>query len=149
MTKRAAFNKAPSAMFMSLFTLLVGPHALADTLFYCQTQSGKQIEVQDVAGIIHYRFGEKLYEPELALTVPRDLASSYQWIGAGSNEYYSVSIPNESIIYRVFTSRERKPDGLTESGVDVVLNGKNIATILCSNDTVYQQLMAVDLKAQE
>ena len=154
MISRAAtvMNKTLWVTLMLLSTLFVSPSVFADTLFYCQTQSNKQVEVQDLGSIIHYRFGKKLVEPELAFTVFRDLASTYQWIGAGSNEYYSVSIPNESaqnsIVYRVFTSREREPDGKVESGIDVLSKGKIIATILCQNESVYEQLMGVDLPAE-
>lgn len=137
---------------ISLSAFAASPSVFANTLFYCQTQSGKQVEVQDFGSIIHYRFGKKLVEAELQLTVSRDLASTYQWIGAGSNEYYSVSIPNPSaqnaIVYRVFTSRERKPDGKTESGIDVLSQGKIMATILCQNESVYEQLIGVDLPAE-
>lgn len=147
-----AVKKAFVVGLISLSAFAASPSAFADTLFYCQTQSDKQIEVQDLGSIIHYRFGKKLVEPELALTVSRDLASTYQWIGAGSSEYYSVSIPNESvdnsIVYRVFTSRERKPDGKTESGIDVLSQGKIMATILCHNESVYEQLIGVDLPAE-
>ncbi|MGF1727355.1 hypothetical protein [Photobacterium nomapromontoriensis] len=133
-------------LVVSLCAMLISQYAYSETIFYCETENGKKVEIQDLGEIIHYRYGKQLYHPELALTIPRALASTYQWMGAGRSEYYSVSVPNKSTVYSVYTSRERRPDGVLESGIYVESNGQSIATIRCKNDTLYEQLMGVDLK---
>ncbi|WP_250464804.1 hypothetical protein [Microbulbifer litoralis] len=127
------------------WTLSVAPGALAETLFYCETEGGKKVEVQDLGSLINYRFGKKLYDPEMELTLPRERATTYQWPGAGPTESYSVFIPNGKIVYIVYTSRERRPGGEMESGILVRAGGVELATINCKPDTLFEKLMGVDL----
>lgn len=55
--------------------MLVAENSYAKTVFYCETQNGKKVEVQDLGNIINYRFGTELFNPELELTVPRSSAT--------------------------------------------------------------------------
>ncbi len=134
-----------SVLTGSLFAIFLSLQVNAKTIFYCETKSGKQVEVQLVADLVLYRFGTKLYDPEIELLVPKEKASTFQWLGIGMNEYYDVTIPNNGIQYKVFTSRERGPEGKFENGISVWSKGKPVADIHCRNDSVYETLFGVEL----
>ena len=53
------------------------------TIFSCTTAKGKLIEVCDAGKTITYSFGNPQTTPEIALNVPRDKATTFQWAGVG------------------------------------------------------------------
>ncbi|WML89156.1 hypothetical protein [Thiothrix lacustris] len=123
----------------------------SDTLFHCTAQkSGKQIEVCDTDKTIDYSFGKPGKKPELALSVPRADVTTWQWNGIGRYMSYTVNIPNNDHVYRVFWGVDRLTDEhAIEAGVHVEKNGDVLATIYCKPDTVEQSLEGVDLKPEE
>lgn len=123
----------------------------SDTLFRCITKkNGKQIEVCDAGETINYSFGKPGKKPELALFVPRDEVTTWQWSGVGRSISYSVNIPNNDHLYRVFWSVDRlSEEHDVEAGVEIEKKGELLATVYCKPDTVEQKLEGVDLKPAE
>ncbi|MDO9434964.1 hypothetical protein [Hydrogenophaga sp.] len=118
----------------------------AKTLFSCDTKAGKKIELCDNGKTIGYAFGRPSAPPELALNVPRAKATTFQWEGFGRYENYSVNVPNGKTTYSVFWSRDKNsPRQAVESGVNVLVGGKEIATVQCVPASVVNQLVGVDL----
>lgn len=122
------------------------------TLFHCiAKKNGKQIEVCDAGSTIDYSFGKPGRKPELAFSVPRDEVTTWQWKGIGRYINYSVSIPNNGHIYRVFTSFDKmapEDEGFS-AGVEVEKGGELLATVYCKEDTLKESLEGVDLKEEE
>ncbi|MDD5391622.1 MAG: hypothetical protein PHE17_01250 [Thiothrix sp.] len=120
------------------------------TLFHCIAQkNGKQIEVCDAGKTIDYSFGKPGKKAELALSVPRDDVTTWQWNGVGRYMSYTVNIPNGDHLYRVFWGVDRMTDEhAVEAGVHVEKNGELLATVDCKADTVEQNLEGVDLKPE-
>lgn len=128
--------------------------AKSEPLFACTAKkSGKRIEVCATATAIQYSFGKPNAKPELALTVPKSQASTYQWEGFGRVMAYSVNIPNGDIEYRVYSGSEKAseehPDGLAFAGVHVVKKGRQIAEIACVDNTVTSALEGLALRRAE
>lgn len=120
------------------------------TVFACQTTKGKQVEVCDAGKTIAYSFGKPGATPELALKVPRSQASTSQWQGVGRYMSYAVDIPNGKTVYSVFWGVDRlSEEHDIEAGVNVLINGKQAATVMCRPDTVQQALEGIDLKPSE
>lgn len=138
-------------------SLLLAPNAFAacsvdsNTLFYCQTKSvGKEITLCDAGKTISYAFGKKGKKPELAISVPRSEASTFQWQGIGRWMSYSVNIPNNGHVYNVFWGVDRLTDEhAIEAGVNVEKNGDVLATIYCQEKGLVSNLEGVDLKSAE
>ncbi len=114
-------------------------------LFSCWTKDTKQISLHDAGDTIEYRFGKIEYaleqQPkfvaELELKVPRAEVENYQWSGFGRNMLYSVTVPNGNVRYRVFWSLDKLDKTHTpEGGVEVIENGKSIATVNCQGEMV-------------
>lgn len=122
------------------------------TLFSCIAQkNGKRIEACDAGETIDYSFGKPGKKPELALSVPRDEVTTWQWKGIGRYINYSVSIPNNDHVYRVFTSFDKmvpEDEGFS-AGVEVEKGGELLATVYCKEDTLKESLEGVDLKEEE
>ena len=133
-------------------TALFAPSAFAkcvagsETLFSCSTAKGKIIEVCDAGKSITYSFGSPLTKPDIALNVPRDKATTFQWAGVGRYLSYSVDIPNGTTTYSVFLSADRitEAHGI-EAGVNVFEEGKLLATVKCSGKKMVNNLEGVDL----
>lgn len=117
------------------------------TIFFCNTENGKQIEVCDAKKTINYLFGRAQKKPELAINVVRDEASTYQWVGVGQTEYYSVDIPNGNTIYHVFwgSDRSAEPENLA-AGVEVIIDKLTVATVYCKAGGLVNNMLGVDLK---
>ncbi len=116
-------------------------------LFACTTVNAKHIELCDDVKTLSYAFGATLDKPEMALRVPREQASTWQWQGVGRNESYSVDVPNGNTTYSVFWSRDRMMlQALPEAGVYVLVKQKLIATVKCVPASVQSHLQDVDLK---
>lgn len=120
-------------------------------LFFCNTVNHKVIQLCDAGATINYSFGRPNAPPELALQVPRHLASTWQWPGVGRWMSYSVVVPNGDTRYQVFFSVDRLSDEHTiEAGVDVEVGGKHLVRVECRDDgTLFQQLEGVDLRADD
>lgn len=117
----------------------------SETIFECATTNNKHIEVCDNKKTIGYKFGKVDQKPELSFSVPRQRASTYQWNGMGSNENYSVTVPNGKTLYTVFSSFD-KNSMTAKSGVRVEQNGKTLATVYCDEDIeIRDHLMDVNL----
>ena len=84
--------------------------------------------------------------PELAITVPREMATTSQWRGIGRWISYSVTITNGNTNYTVFTDLDRMTEAHEfEAGVSVDVNDKEIARILCIEPIVHH-LEGIELK---
>jgi hypothetical protein len=127
--------------------------ASSTTLFACNTAKNKQIEVCDAGKTISYTFGSRNSKPDIALSVPRKQATTYQWNGVSTHLVYSVSITNTNgnTIYTVFHNVERplgeSPDRKLQidAGVQVMTDGKYLATVQCSGKNIISNIDGVDL----
>jgi len=120
------------------------------TLFFCNTVKGKQIEVCDAGDTIHYSFGKSGQKPEIAIKVPRDKASTYQWAGVGRSESYAVDIPNGKATYNVFWGVDRlTEEHAIEAGVNVLINNKLVTTVNCVEKGIINNIEGVNLKPTE
>ncbi|HEY0502980.1 MAG TPA: hypothetical protein VGD42_05730 [Lysobacter sp.] len=118
-------------------------------LFHCATENGKEILLCDQGDSIGYSFGKPGETPELALSVPRNEATTFQWKGIGRWINYSVSVPSGSTKYTVYTSVDRVGDEHEfEAGVMVATNEEEVARIRCKEPVVHG-LEGVDLKQDE
>ena len=116
-------------------------------LFACTTVNAKHIELCDDAKTLGYAFGATLDKPEMALRVPREQASTWQWQGVGRDESYTVDVPNGNTTYSVFWSRDRMIENAPhEAGVYVLVKQKLITTVKCLPASVQSHLQGVDLK---
>jgi hypothetical protein len=118
------------------------------TLFACNTTKGKRVEVCDAGKTISYSFGKRGAKPEIALTLPREQVTTYQWLGIGSTMSYSIDIPNGDIIYTVYESLDRVPGyPIIKRGVYVFSKGKLLmnTNIKCLKQTNEFYLEGVDL----
>lgn len=139
-----------------IFTLLVGTlsagTALAacpkngSTIFSCTTTNGKQVEICDLGATIRYRFGKNLAKPELALTIPRNQASTSQWEGIGRYMSYTVTIPNGPISYTASWGMDRlSEEHQVESSILVEKGGALLATLPCVEKTVVSTMEGISL----
>jgi hypothetical protein len=120
------------------------------TLFFCTTTKGKQIEVCDSEKTIDYSFGKPQGKPEIAIKVPRDQVSTFQWAGVGSTESYAVDIPNGKATYNVFWGVDRLTDAhAIEAGVNVLIDKNLVTTVKCAGKDVVNNIEGVKLKATE
>ena len=126
-----------------------------NTIFACTTTNGKFVEVCEAGKVIQYTFGRPSKTPELALSVPRESASTFQWAGVGRYINYSVTISNGNANYQVFTSAERLFNGDEDSdpsytaGINVEVDGRHVATVDCKTDTVIDNMEGIDLKPDD
>lgn len=120
------------------------------TLFFCNTVKGKQIEVCDADNTINYSFGKARQKPEIAIKVPRDKVSTFQWAGIGRTESYAVDIPNGNVIYNVFWGADRLTEDHTiEAGVNVLVNNNLVTTVKCADKDMVSNMEGVNLKPTE
>ena len=116
------------------------------TIFSCSTNKGKTIEVCDAGKSITYTFGNPQAKPEIALDVPRDKVTTFQWNGIGRYLSYAVDIPNGTSTYSVFHGMDRiTKEHAIEAGVNVLVDGKLLATVRCSGRNIVNNLEGVDL----
>lgn len=118
------------------------------TLFSCLTPRGKQIELCDRGRTIQYSFGKPQLKPEIVVTVPRHRASTSQWQGVGRYMTYSVDVPNGDTLYSVYWSADKIEQGI-EAGVNVLVKGKVVATVNCTESSIDSSLEGVKLRPSE
>lgn len=118
------------------------------TVFSCTTTNNKVIQVCDGGNTISYSFGKANVTPELAITVPRNKVTTYQWEGIGRYESYAINIPNGKTIYRVNDSIDKIEQKYT-AGVDVSSNDKLLATVECAaNKKVISKIQGINLRPE-
>lgn len=149
MKQAVALVSVPLILFCGTATANCG--AGSKTIFSCLTSSAKRIEVCDSRKTIDYTFGKPNDRPEIAIRAPRSDTSTYQWAGFGRGRTYSVSVPNGNTTYTVFYSWDSmNPNADPESGVEVEVDKKVVATVKCSRKSkITHDLEGVDLKPSE
>ena len=145
----------PHALALAIVTLsLQAAPAMAQqcsqaaTVFSCTTQQGKFVQVCDQGKTLSYWYGKRGGKAELALSVPRSEASTYQWPGIGRYINYSVYIPNGEMRYQVFTSADRN-EQTTLAGITVLRGDKALAEIICKPAGVISNMEDIKLKPSE
>lgn len=117
---------------------------LQSTIFACTTTNNKVVEVCDSGKTIDYSFGKKGKKPEMALSVPRADASTYQWDGSVTGMVFKVRIPNGNTIYEVYSNFDRMRHEKS-GGIEVYVNKKNVASISCKPETLVDYLDGIEL----
>ena len=118
------------------------------TIFMCTTTNNKVIQVCDAGNTISYSFGKANATPELAITVPRNKVTTYQWEGFGRYENYAINIPNGKTIYRVNESLDKMSQQYT-AGVEVSNNDKLLATVECAaNKKITSKIQGIKLRPE-
>lgn len=145
--KVLVFGISVGSLLMANLALAACPSG-SETLFFCNTKkANKQIEVCDAGKTISYSFGKKGQKPELAISVPRSQASTWQWQGIGRYISYAVNIPNGDYNYNVFWGVDRlTEEHAVEAGVNVEKKGKLLTTIYCQEKGLINNLEGVKLK---
>lgn len=119
----------------------------ATQLFSCTIQkNGKRVELCDAGATIQYTFGKPGMNPEMALSVPRSQASTYQWEGFGRSMTYSVTVPNGATEYEVYSTTDKHSRSEDRAGIYVNQRGNQIAELVCVQSTVYNNMEGVKLK---
>lgn len=119
----------------------------AGEVFSCNTSEGKQIQVCTSPVGINYSFGAPAKAPEIVVNVPRAQASTYQWAGFGRWHNYSIDVPNGKTTYRVFSGHDsQNPDEPLDAGVQVIVKGKEVATVACVPESVNNYIEGIELK---
>ena len=118
------------------------------TIFMCTTTNNKVIQVCDAGNTISYSFGKANATPELAITVPRNKVTTYQWEGIGRYENYAINIPNGKTIYRVNDSLDKMTQQYT-AGIEVSNNDKLLAIVECAaNKKVTSKIQGIKLRSE-
>lgn len=145
-----------SMLLLSTLLITTNTYAACEngskTVFSCTTINNKQIEVCDAGKTISYAFGKQGRKPELALSVPRDEATTFQWLGIGRYINYSVAIPNGKYRYNVYTSYdklEENEDKAFEAGVTVEEGDKLLARVICRDETVVDNIEGIKLRTAD
>lgn len=148
--KALVISLGVSSLLFSNLALAACPSG-SETLFFCKTKKiNKQIEVCDAGKTINYSFGKKGQKPELAISVPRSQASTFQWQGIGRYMSYAVNIPNSDYNYNVFWGVDRlTEEHAVEAGVNVEKKGELLTTIYCQEKGLINNLEGVKLKPAE
>ena len=138
--------------YLWLMLSLVVVEASADcgktqtTVFKCETAKGKQIQVCDDSKSIEYSFGKASGKPEIVLNVPRAKVTTRQWDGWGTSEWYEIYIPNGKTTYAVYEAIHKSSQS-AESGVKVIVNDKEVATVRCGQSgAIVSELQGINLK---
>jgi hypothetical protein len=113
------------------------------TVFSCLTEKGNRIEVCETPEKLNYTFGVP-GNAELSLSISKSSATTKQWEGMGSNEEYSIDIPNGKTTYSVFTSANHSSHE-SSAGVEVFSGDKSLAVVKCGN-LYFSNIEGIDLK---
>ena len=143
--KKLIIGLAVAACSHSLFA---GCPSQTKTIFMCTTTNNKVIQVCDAGNTISYSFGKANATPELAIAVPRNKVTTYQWEGFGRYENYAINIPNGKTIYRVNDSLDKMSQQYT-AGVEVSSNDKLLATVECAaNKKITSKIQGIKLRPE-
>ena len=143
--KKLIIGLAVAACSHSLFA---GCPSQSKTIFMCTTTNNKVIQVCDAGNTISYSFGKANATPELAIAVPRNKVTTYQWEGFGRYENYAINIPNGKTIYRVNDSLDKMSQQYT-AGVEVSNNDKLLATVECAaNKKITSKIQGIKLRPE-
>ena len=143
--KKLIIGLAVAAYSHSLFA---GCPSQTKTIFMCTTTNNKVIQVCDAGNTISYSFGKANATPELAIAVPRNKVTTYQWEGFGRYENYAINIPNGKTIYRVNESLDKMSQQYT-AGVEVSNNDKLLATVECAaNKKITSKIQGIKLRPE-
>lgn len=116
-------------------------------LFSCTIQkNGKRVELCDAGATIQYTFGKPGMNPEMALSISRSQASTYQWEGFGRAMTYSVTVPNGVTEYEVYSTTDKISRSEDRAGIYVTQRGNQIAELVCVQSTVYNNMEGVKLR---
>lgn len=143
--------KKPLLITAALFAVHGGAWACSGKdglIFSCTTTKQKFVEVCDAGKTISYAFGKKGQTPELALSVPRAAASTYQWQGFGRTQRYAVTVPNGNTKYTVFHWTDTM-EQTSSAGIEVEVGGKTVATLQCKGNGYEGDLEGVKLRPTE
>lgn len=115
-------------------------------MFSCLASNGKRIQVCDAGKTIDYSFGRPGAKPEIVVRAPRNEASTHQWRGIGRWMTYTASVPNGNTLYTVYWGFDRVDDKHPiEAGVNVDVNAKQVASVLCApGKPVVQRMDGID-----
>lgn len=152
----SSHRKPARASRVAMLAILLAMPALAHAacpggkrpVFACTTTKGKAVQVCDAGKTIAYTFGTPGATPDMALSVPRAAASTYQWSGVGAVMRYSVRIPNGETVYEVFDAVDRNARTAT-SGIDVAVAGKHVATLACRHGSTVANIEDIALRAAD
>ena len=111
----------------------------AKTLFYCQLENRKQVQICRAGGSVTYSFGRSLANPEIKLVKRFGQAYAENWHAIGP-EHYGLEIPHGSTTYRAYQGTES-----TESGVNTlagirVERKQRTSDYACKTDTLISNL---------
>ena len=143
--KKLIIGLAVAACSHSLFAACPNQ---SKTVFNCTTTNNKVIQVCDAGNTISYSFGKANATPELAIAVPRNKVTTYQWEGFGRYENYAINIPNGKTIYRVNDSLDKMSQQYT-AGVEVSNNDKLLTTVeFAANKKITSKIQGIKLRPE-
>lgn len=135
-------------LIVVLYSFFAVAPVYAETIFQCTTTNNKVIKVVDVDKTIQYSFGKSLKTPEIALSIPRNKVTTYQWAGIGRDENYSIQIPNGKIVYDVFRSFDRSTRK-NSAGINVMQDNEQLATVSCDmRKPIINKLEGIKLRSE-
>lgn len=118
-------------------------------IFHCKTKNNKEVLLCDKGKTLEYSFGKTGMPPELAISVPRETATTWQWKGIGRWLSYSVTITNGDTKYTVFTGLDRVDEAHEfEAGISVHVGDERVARILCVEPIVHN-IEGIELREEE
>ncbi|RYH03046.1 hypothetical protein EU805_04725 [Salipiger sp. IMCC34102] len=124
-----------------------GACAPRDAAFFCTFKDGAtRVEVCTPPDndTVTYRYGARMSEPELALTV--DLAGlvTRPWPGIGRYYYQTVSFLNAGYTYEVWSSVDRLDEAARlQGGITVMKEEAIVAHLECDDGSVQDDLLAL------
>jgi hypothetical protein len=123
--------------------------------FACTTVKGKRVEVCSGADTLTYAYGRPGAKPELSLRRPKRDVKYEHWSASGEGGSL-LTFRNGNATYTV-TSGARyardygdgtHEDGLRYADVSADVNGRNVASNDCRDDTIREDLDALGMKSQ-
>jgi hypothetical protein len=116
-------------------------------IFACDTTTRRHVEVCDSGRTIHYAYGRPGARPELAFSVPRQAATTWQWPGVGRYMSYAVDVPNGDTVYSMYWGMDRMTEmHEVDAGIAISVDGKDVATVHCTPGSARQALESIDLR---
>ncbi len=130
-----------------LATILMLPmSAFATNLFYCKTEQGKQISIQQHHDVISYTYGKDLANPEITLHKPKKSVQIVRDNYDGDSKSMIINIFNKQYTYSatvVDFGKAYSDDGKSRyvsGGLFVLKNNDIIATLDCVTPSLQYKL---------